>query len=78
MSDHNDTLQRFLFEQAAVRGEIVHLDEAWQQVLDRHDYPPVVRELLGETLIAVVLLSATIKMEGTLTLQVKGSGPVRL
>ena len=78
MSDHNDTLQRFLFENAAIRGEVVHLDHAWHQVLERHDYPPVVRELLGEALTAAMLLSATIKLEGTLTLQIQGDGPVNL
>jgi molecular chaperone Hsp33 len=78
MSDHNDTLQRFMFENAAVRGEVVHLDHAWQQVLERHDYPPVVRELLGEALTAGMLLSATIKIEGTLTIQIQGDGPVNL
>jgi len=78
MSDHNDTLQRFMFDNAAVRGEVVHLDLAWQQVLERHDYPPVVRELLGEALTAGMLLSATIKMEGTLTIQIQGDGPVNL
>jgi len=78
MSDHNDTLQRFMFDNAAVRGEVVHLDQAWQQVLERHDYPPVVRDLLGEALTAGMLLSATIKMEGTLTIQIQGDGPVKL
>jgi molecular chaperone Hsp33 len=78
MSDHNDTLQRFMFENAAVRGEVVHLDHAWQQVLERHDYHPVVRELLGEALTAGMLMSATIKMEGTLTIQIQGDGPVSL
>lgn len=78
MSDHNDTLQRFMFDNAAVRGELVHLDHAWHEVLERHDYHPVVRELLGEALTAGMLLSATIKMEGTLTIQIQGDGPVNL
>lgn len=78
MSDHYDTLQRFMFDNAAVRGEVVHLDYAWQQVLQRHDYPPVVRQQLGEALTAGMLLSATIKMEGTLTIQIQGDGPVNL
>jgi molecular chaperone Hsp33 len=38
-----DTLHRFMLEEAGVRGEWVHLDAAWQALLQRHDYPPVVR-----------------------------------
>ena len=41
-----DTIQRFLFEHAPVRGEIVHLDATWRAVLSRHDYPLPVRALL--------------------------------
>lgn len=78
MPSHKDSLQRFLFEQDAIRGEVIHLDHSWQEVIARHDYHPVVRELLGETLTAGVLLSATLKMEGRLTLQIQGDGPVSL
>ena len=78
MSSHTDSLQRFLFEQDAIRGEVIHLDHSWQEVVSRHDYHPVVRELLGEALTAGVLLSATLKMEGRLTLQIQGDGPVSL
>lgn len=78
MSSHTDSLQRFLFEQDAIRGEVIHLDHSWQEVIARHDYHPVVRELLGEALTAGVLLSATLKMEGRLTLQIQGDGPVSL
>jgi len=73
-----DTLQRFVFEQAPVRGEIVHLDATWRAVLDRHDYPPVLRELLGELMAAAALLSATLKFSGSLIMQMQGTGPVKL
>lgn len=72
----NDSLQRFLFENSAIRGELVHLDATWQAVLERHDYPQPVRNLLGEMMAASVLLSATLKFNGSLTMQVQGSGPV--
>lgn len=78
MTSHTDSLQRFLFEQDAIRGEVIHLDHSWQEVISRHDYHPLVRELLGETLTAGVLLSATLKMEGRLTIQIQGDGPVSL
>lgn len=73
-----DSLHRFVFERTQVRGEWVHLDATWRALLERHDYPAPVRQLLGEALAAVVLLSATIKNDGVLTLQISGSGPVSL
>ncbi len=72
----SDTLQRFLFENAAIRGELIHLDATWQAMLERHDYPQPVRALLGEMMAASLLLSATLKFDGTLTMQVQGDGPV--
>ncbi|MGM0593387.1 MAG: Hsp33 family molecular chaperone HslO [Pseudomonadota bacterium] len=74
----SDTLQRFLFEHAAVRGELVQLDASWQAVLERHDYPATVREPLGELLVASVLLAATMKFNGSITLQVRGDGPISM
>ena len=74
----SDSLSNFLFENADVRGEIVHLDASWKQVLDRHEYPPVLRSLLGEMMAAAVLLIGTLKFTGKLTLQLKGDGPVML
>lgn len=74
----SDGLQRFLFEHAPIRGEIVHLDQVWQSILDRHDYPAVMRNLLGELAVAAVLLAATLKLKGSLILQIQGSGALRL
>jgi len=73
-----DRLRKFLFEHLPVRGELVHLDQAWQQVLDNGDYPPPIRVLLGEALAASVLLASTLKFDGLLTLQLTGDGPMHL
>ena len=73
-----DSLQRFIFEHAPIRGEIVHLDATWQAVLDRRDYPPCVRDVLGEMMAAAALLTATLKFDGRLIMQVQGHGPVNL
>ena len=73
-----DTLQRFLFENLAVRGELVHLDATWQAVLERHDYPPAVQKVLGELMSAVSLLMATLKFKGQLIAQIQGDGPINL
>lgn len=74
----SDTIRRFLFEHAPVRGEIVHLEQTWRAVLERHEYPPAVRALLGEMMAAAALLTATLKFGGALIMQIQGNGPVRL
>lgn len=74
----SDSLSNFLFENADVRGGIVHLDASWKKVLDRHEYPAVLRSLLGEMMAAAVLLIGTLKFKGKLTLQLKSDGPVTL
>lgn len=73
-----DNLQRFVFEQAPLRGEIVHLDATWRAVLERRDYPPVLQNLLGEMMAAAALLAATLKFSGTLIMQAYGTGAIRL
>lgn len=73
-----DKLQRFIFENAAVRGELVELPNTWQQVLARKEYPTVVRNLLGEMLAAATLLSASLKFDGMIVMQIHGDGPVKL
>lgn len=72
-----DSLHRFLFEHTGIRGNLVHLDASWRAVLDVHPYPGPVRVHLGEALAAVCLLAATVKLEGSLILQIQGSGPLR-
>jgi molecular chaperone Hsp33 len=73
-----DTLQRFIFEHAPIRGEMVQLAATWQAVTERHDYPAPLRRVLGELMAAGALLAATLKFSGTLILQLHGSGPVKL
>lgn len=74
----NDTVQRFLFEHLAVRGEVVQLAASWQAVTALHRFPPPLLTVLGELTAAATLLAATLKFEGTITLQMHGSGPVSL
>lgn len=73
-----DSLRRFLFEHAPIRGELVHLDRTWQSVIERHDYPEVLRGLMGELCAAAALLAATLKLRGSLILQIHGKGVVKL
>ena len=73
-----DTLQRFLFEHAPIRGEVAHLDATWRAVVERHEYPPALRTILGELMAAGALLAATLKFEGSMILQLQGNGRVKL
>jgi len=73
-----DKIYRFLIDNANVRGEWVQLDAAWQALNERAEYPAPVRQMLGEALAAVALLSATIKYKGTLVVQVNGGAPLNL
>lgn len=63
MAQH-DQLHRYLFEQFAVRGELVTVSETWKQILENHNYPLPVKTLLGELLVATSLLTATLKFAG--------------
>jgi molecular chaperone Hsp33 len=78
MNTSSDSLRRFLFEHASIRGEIVHLEATWQSVIERHNYPPVLRDLMGELCAATVLLAATLKLQGSMVLQIHGKGAVKL
>lgn len=74
----SDRSQRFIFEEADIRGEIVQLDRAYNDVLALHQYAPGVGRLLGEFLAAAVLLSNTLKFEGRLILQARSEGQLPL
>ena len=74
-----DTLQKFIFDNAAVRGEFVDISATWREVLSHHqDYPRAVKKLLGEMVAAAALLSANLKFNGSIIMQIHGDGPVRL
>jgi molecular chaperone Hsp33 len=74
----NDRLLKFLFKGAPVRGGLVRIEDAWQQMVTLHDFPPVVTRLLGEMVAAGALLATNIKFNGALVMQVHGDGPVKL
>jgi molecular chaperone Hsp33 len=73
-----DTLHRFLFERFPIRGHLVHLDAAWRALIEHRAYADAIRETLGEAVVASLLLAATIKFEGVLSLQLQGDGPMHL
>ncbi|MCI0506727.1 MAG: Hsp33 family molecular chaperone HslO [Gammaproteobacteria bacterium] len=73
-----DLHQRFLFEYLAVRGELVHLNQSWLEILKRHEYPANLQKIMGEMAAAAVLLSATLKFKGSLIMQIQGKGPLSM
>lgn len=72
----HDILNRYLFDDLNVRGELVQLTKSYQESIAAHNYPQGVRVLLGELMAATCLLTATIKFEGDITVQLQGNGPV--
>ena len=74
----HDQLHRYLFENFAVRGELVTVSETLQQILENHDYPQPVKNVLAELLVATSLLTATLKFDGDITVQLQGDGPMNL
>ncbi|ROQ18901.1 Hsp33 family molecular chaperone HslO [Gallaecimonas pentaromativorans] len=73
-----DKLYRFVFENAQVRGELVQLDESFEAIIANHNYPQPIQRLLGQLMAATSLLTATVKFEGEITVQLQGDGPVSL
>lgn len=74
---HN-VLNRYLFEDLSVRGELVQLDKSFDKIISSKEYPIPIQHLLGELLVATTLLTATLKFVGSITLQLQGDGPVSL
>ena len=67
-----------MFENSPVRGELIEISDAWQQIQSRRPYPAVVSAILGEMTAAAALLSANLKFDGTIIMQIHGDGPVQL
>lgn len=76
MSTQPDILHRYLFDDLHVRGELVQLTDTYQKIVAAHNYPAGVRQLLGELVAATCLLTATLKLEGEIAVQLQGDGPI--
>lgn len=77
MNQSSDQLHRFIFDHYQIRGELVQLQQTTHDILAGHDYPPAIAHLLAELTTASSLLTATLKFEGTITIQLQGDGPLR-
>jgi len=74
----SDTLHRFQLENLHVRGEWLSLSQSWQEIQNTTDYPPAIRQVLGEALVAIGLLADSLKFDGSLVLQIHGTSPVNM
>ncbi len=73
-----DLTQRFLLENLDIRGQVVRLGPAWQQILARREYPEALLQLLAEFAALAVLLGSGLKHPGRAVLQVMGHGPISM
>lgn len=76
-ADARDHLTRFLLPRAGVRGVHVHLGETWQAIAASDDYPPGVRALLGQAAAASALFTGHVKVDGRLSVQLRGRHALR-
>jgi molecular chaperone Hsp33 len=74
----NDLLHPFVFENTAVRGNVVHLHNTYQQAISHQNLPLVVKNALGELMAASALLTATLKMDGVMVIQIQTKGKLKL
>src|SRR6478735_6257526 len=72
----NDLLNRFIFDDCDIRGELVTLGESYREILSHNTYPPAIQKLLGEFLAAISLMSSTLKFDGMIILQARGDGAI--
>ncbi|MBB1472778.1 Hsp33 family molecular chaperone HslO [Luteimonas sp. MC1782] len=72
-----DHLTRFLLPRAGVRGVHVHLDDTWRSITSSDDYPPTVRAMLGESSAAAALFTGHTKVDGRLSVQLRGTSALR-
>ncbi len=73
-----DHIVPFQIENVGIRGRLLKLDSAVDEILARHDYPDNVSRLVGEAVCLTALLGSSLKFEGTFSLQAKGDGPVSM
>ncbi|MFA7350793.1 MAG: Hsp33 family molecular chaperone HslO [Methylotenera sp.] len=78
MKNNQDTLQRFVFENTPIRGNLVNLTSTFQLALNKQSLPSGLKQALGELMAASALLTATLKMNGSLVLQIQSKGLLKL
>lgn len=75
---NDDVIQPFQLEVSSLRGRLVRVGPVLDQIVTAHKYPPLVSQLLCETITLALLLSSMLKYEGVFTLQMSSNGPVTM
>ncbi|HCC72707.1 MAG TPA: redox-regulated molecular chaperone Hsp33, partial [Methylophilaceae bacterium] len=78
MQNSKDTLHRFIFEDTDIRGNYVRLNHTIEDATQHQALPINLHMALGELMVAGTLLVSTLKLEGSLTLQIQTNGPLKL
>jgi len=73
-----DSITPFAFESLPVRGALIQMSRSWRRMQRDHDYNALIAETLGHAAAATGLLAQSLKFDGTITLQIKGSGALRM
>lgn len=73
-----DHVTPFIFESLPVRGALIHMARSWRRMLRDHDYNALVEETLGHAAAATGLIAQSLKFDGAVTLQIQGSGDLRM
>ena len=76
--NHSDIRTRFIFDDMPIRGMHIRLEKVWHHIVKQKHYPVAIRRALGELLAAGALLSANLKNEGALIVQVQGQGRLKM
>ena len=76
--NHSDIRTRFIFDDMPIRGMHIRLEKVWHHIVNQKHYPVAICRALGELLAAGSLLSANLKNEGTLIVQVQGQGRLKM
>ncbi|MBL4647165.1 MAG: Hsp33 family molecular chaperone [Rhizobiales bacterium] len=73
-----DEVLPFAVEALDVHGRVVTLNDSLNDILARHQYPKSVSKLLAQAAALTIMLAASVKLEGRLTLQAQSDGAASL
>jgi molecular chaperone Hsp33 len=71
--DHHDTLARFIFLEAGIRGVRCTLSQSVREAIGRYPYPANIADLMAQAFAAITLIHATLKMRGRISLHLQGA-----
>mgnify|MGYP005987076085 FL=1 len=74
----DDTVLPFQLDKSDVRGRVARLDGVLEQVLEQHNYPPMIEALVAEVALLTAMIGQTIKLRWKLSIQVRSDGPARI